>query len=73
MNTIAITITNLTCGKPLVSYHCYEGDKPPIHTSMDYDEARILMWKLLKRGGRKYVEVHPYRPSIVTRRVILVE
>lgn len=70
---ISLSITTFTCGKPHIFYYENDHDKITILHDMSYIDACRKMWELKKLGGLKTVEVHPSRPTIVTREVRYIE
>ena len=69
MHRIHITVTTFSSGLPYVTY--YENNNGDIRHDHLWHETDVTpylrqMWELVKRGGKRTVEVNPYSPKCYT-------
>ena len=67
---ISITITYF-CDGPDVHYYQNDGIHPVVtsRNKLTANEANVLMWKLVKRGGENSYRTNMFNPHLHTRKV----
>lgn len=71
MKSTIISVTIYEYAEPMTHFYHNDNGKVTIDSELPLREAQLLMWHLIKQGGKVSYESNPYRPSIATREVRL--